>query len=86
MSQDNQSRMNAAAEVLHHTERDWGLLTDEEKRRSIEEALDELTETGEERMESPVSGNRYIVTRWIDLGGGKIRALEKREDPEAQNG
>jgi len=74
-----------AAEMLHRAVQDWEYLSDEEKHGTVVEALDQLTETGEERMESPATGNRYIVTRWVDLGGGKIRALSKREDPEAEH-
>ena len=86
MSKDHLSKVRTAAEILHHLELDWEALTNEGRKDALDDALDVLTETGEERMESPVSGNRYIVTRWIDHGNGKITALEKREDPEAQNG
>lgn len=33
--------------------------------------------TGEMITESPMTGNIYQVTRWVDLGDGNIQALEK---------
>jgi len=34
-------------------------------------------ETEERYVESPITGVRYRTTRWVDLGDGKIVALEK---------
>lgn len=34
-------------------------------------------ETGERIMESPLTGNTYRVTKWVDKGDGKVVALEK---------
>lgn len=36
-------------------------------------------ETGERYARSPMTGNFYRVTKWRDLGDGKIKALEKEE-------
>ena len=34
-------------------------------------------ETGEKIMQSPLTGNTYKVTKWVDKGDGKFVALEK---------
>ena len=33
--------------------------------------------TGERYSQSPLTDHVYRVTRWVDLGDGKIRSLEK---------
>ena len=34
-------------------------------------------ETGEKYLESPLTGNTYRVTKWVDKGEGKFIAIEK---------
>jgi len=34
-------------------------------------------ETGEKYLESPLTGNKYRVTKWVDQGDGKFIAIEK---------
>ena len=34
-------------------------------------------ETGEKYLESPLTGNTYRVTKWVDQGEGKFIAIEK---------
>jgi len=34
-------------------------------------------ETGEKILESPLTGNTYRVTKWVDQGDGKFVAIEK---------
>ena len=36
-------------------------------------------ERGERVTRSPITGAFYLVTRWIDHGDGKLRALDKEE-------
>jgi len=39
-------------------------------------------ETGERISRSPMTGTWYKVTKWVDLGDGKLKALEKEELPD----
>lgn len=43
-------------------------------------------QTGEQLMQSPMTGTTYRVTRWIDAGDGNVIALSKQEveDPETE--
>ncbi len=34
-------------------------------------------ETGEKILESPLTGNTYRVTKWVDQGDGKFISIEK---------
>lgn len=34
-------------------------------------------ETGEKILESPLTGNKYCVTKWVDKGDGQFIAIEK---------
>lgn len=34
-------------------------------------------ETGEKILESPLTGNKYRVTKWVDQGDGQFIAIEK---------
>lgn len=34
-------------------------------------------QTGEKILESPITGNLYRVTKWVERGEGKFIALEK---------
>jgi hypothetical protein len=36
-------------------------------------------EEGIRYAKSPITGNYYRVTKWIDLGDGKIKARDKHE-------
>lgn len=76
--------IRTAAEILHCAQKDWEYLSDEEKYGSIKEALHCLVENGQKVMSSPVTGNYYLVTRWIRDGDGRFTALQKREITEAQ--
>lgn len=39
-------------------------------------------ETGERYCRSPMTGHWYRVTRWVDLGEGRIKAINKELMPE----
>jgi len=71
------TNVTSAVDILHQAERDWEYLSEEERRGTIDEALNQLVETGEQISESPVTGEKYRVTKWIDHGEGKITAIEK---------
>lgn len=38
-----------------------------------------MSESGERYAKSPLTGNYYRVTKWKDLGGGKIQAQQKEQ-------
>jgi hypothetical protein len=38
---------------------------------------EELIEEGERIMESPITGEKYRVTKWVDKGEDKCIAIEK---------
>jgi hypothetical protein len=68
------------SEVMHRAEP--ALEEDELKKLSraisfVEDAAG--IETGERIMNSEMTDQRYIVTRWADLGDGQMLALSKRE-------
>lgn len=39
----------------------------------------EEIETGERVMESPLTGAKYLVMKWVEKGDGQFVALEKEE-------
>lgn len=39
----------------------------------------EQVETGERYAQSPITGDYYRVTQWVDHGDGKIQARQKEE-------
>lgn len=78
-NQSDQPDVRTAVEVLRQADRNWEFLSDEERRGTIDEALNALVATGEKRMESPVTGTEYVVSEWIDHGDGNVTALKKQE-------
>lgn len=50
---------------------------EELREQTIQGYPEEDIETGERIMESPITGNRYRVTKWVDKGEGKAVAIEK---------
>lgn len=69
--------VTAAADTLHHTLNAWIYMNNEERKDAVERALDALVVKGDRVMESPATGEKYRVTKWVDLGDGKVTALEK---------
>jgi hypothetical protein len=74
MSEPN---VTAAATTLDQLVTTWDLLTPEERKEAAEEALECLVVEGERVMQSAVTDEAYRVTKWIDLGDGKVTAIEK---------